>query len=252
MNPNQPYRLLALYYDQLFEGHRAWLEEARQQILGRILPRTSVACDLACGTGTTALALARRGIKMFAVDASTSMCRIARKKARRVGANVRVLRADMRTFRLPEAVDLVTCEFDALNHVPRKQDLDRVAQAVARALRPGGYFFFDVNTRLAFKKFWPSTWWGERPGVAVCMHGGYDRRRDKGWSNVELFVRKGGLWQRSRERVEEVAWTGAEIRRSLHAAGFDKIRAWDEAPFVRGEWKLPARCRTLYLARKGA
>ncbi|MBZ5562519.1 MAG: class I SAM-dependent methyltransferase [Acidobacteriia bacterium] len=248
--PNQPYRLLAVYYDQFFEAHRAWLEGARRKILGHILPRTSIACDLACGTGTTALVLARRGIKMSGVDASTSMCRIARKKARRAGVNVQVLHADMRNFRLPEPVDLVTCEFDALNHVPRKQDLDRVAQAVARALRPGGHFFFDVNTRRAFKKFWPSTWWGERPGVAVCMHGGYDRHRDKGWSDVELFIRKGKLWQRARERVEEVAWTGAEIRRSLRSAGFDKIRAWDEAPFVRGEWKLPAGCRTIYLARK--
>ncbi len=247
---NQPYRLLALYYDQLFEAHRAWLNAARQRILQGILPRASGACDLACGTGTTAVALARRGIRMFAVDASATMCRLAREKARRAGVSVRVLHADMRSFRLPEPVDLVTCEFDALNHVPRRQDLDRVARSVARALRPGGSFFFDVNTRLAFKKFWPNTWWLELPGVAMCMHGGYDRRRDKGWSNVELFVRKGGLWHRSRERVEEVAWTGAEIRRSLRSAGFDKIRAWDEAPFVRGEWKLPAGCRFIYLARK--
>ncbi len=248
--PNQPYRLLALYYDQLFDAHRAFLVRARGKILGRILPRTSAACDLACGTGTTAVAFARRGIRMFAVDASPTMCRLAREKARRAGVNLRVLHADMRSFRLPAPVDLVTCEFDALNHIPRKQDLDRVARAVARALRPGGCFFFDVNTRRAFKKFWPTTWWHDLPEVALCMHGGYDRRRDKGWSNVELFIRKGRLWQRSRERVEEVAWTGAEIRRSLRSAGFDKIRAWDEAPFVRGEWKLPAGCRFIYLARK--
>ncbi len=250
--PNQPYRLLAPNYDRFFEGARAYMGGARRKILGGILPRTTVACDLACGTGTTAVALARRGIKMYAVDASTTMCREARRKARRAEVDVRVLRADMRSFRLPELVDLVTCEFDALNHVPRKQDLIRVTRAVANALRSGGYFFFDVNTRLAFQKFWPTTWWQEMPGVVLCMHGGYDRRRDKGWSNIELFVRKGKLWQRSRARVEEVAWSDEEIRRSLRSAGFVTIRAWDEAPFVRGLWKIPAGCRFLYLARKAS
>jgi SAM-dependent methyltransferase len=65
------------------------------------------------------------------------------------------MRGDMRNFRLPERGDLVLCEFDALNHVPRKEDLARVANSVSRALRPGGHFFFDVNNRLAFEKFWP-------------------------------------------------------------------------------------------------
>ena len=113
-----------------------------------ILPHVETACDLACGTGTTALILARKGINMYAVDLSPLMCRIAREKAGRARLPVRVLRADMRSFRLPESVDLVTCEYDALNHVPRRADLRMVAKAVERVLRPGGHFFFDVNTPL--------------------------------------------------------------------------------------------------------
>jgi hypothetical protein len=46
---------------------------------------------------------------------------------------LRVLRGDMREFRLPEPVDLVLCEFDALNHVPRKGDLAPVAVTVREA-----------------------------------------------------------------------------------------------------------------------
>jgi SAM-dependent methyltransferase len=151
MGANRPYRWLAEYYDKLFTFHLPWFEAARQRVLGKILPRLESACDLACGTGTTALALAAKGIKMFAVDLSPAMCRIARRKARRARLPLGVLRADMRSFRLPEPVDLVLCEFDALNHVPRKADLARVARAVARALRPGGYFYFDVNNHLAFE-----------------------------------------------------------------------------------------------------
>lgn len=247
---DSPYKLLAVYYDRLLGSVQRPMSRVRRQVLGDILKRTDAACDLACGTGTTAVELARHGIRMYAVDASSAMCRLARQKAREAGVGVRVLHGDMRSFRLPEAVDLVTCEFDALNHVPRRRDLDRVARAVAKALRPGGWFFFDVNNRLAFEKAWTGTWRHELPGVVLVMHGGYDRRRQKGWSNAEWFIRKGACWRRTVERVEEVAWTAKEIRQSLHRAGFSTIRAWDETPFVRGEWPIAPGYRTVYLAEK--
>jgi len=246
----RPYKLLAEYYDRLCNFHLSWFEAARERVLGRILPGIESACDLACGTGTTALLLTANGIKMFAVDLSPVMCRLARQKARRVGLPLHVLRADMRAFRLPQPVDLVLCEFDALNHVPDKADLALVAGAVAEALRPGGHFYFDVNNRLAFKAIWPGTWWIEEPDVAVVMHGGYDRLQDRGWTNIEWFLREGRYWRRRRERVEQVSWTATEIRGALRQAGFDQIRAWDATPFFKDDPKIRPGCRTFYLARK--
>ena len=248
--PVGPYRWLAEFYDRLFTFHRPWFEAARRRILGGILPHLESACDLACGTGTTALLLAAQGVRMFGVDLSPAMCRLAIEKARRARLPLRVLHADMRSFRLPEPVDLVLCEFDALNHVPRKADLARVARAVARALRPGGHFYFDVNNRLAFEKIWPGVRWIEKPGVAMVMHGGYDRHRERGWTNVEWFIREGRLWRRHRERVEQVAWTPTEIRRTLRQAGFDQIQAWDAAPFMKTNPTNRPGYRTFYLARR--
>ena len=247
---NRPYKFLAEYYDRFFTFHLPWFEAARERVLDRILPRVESACDLACGTGATALQLAGKGIKMFAVDLSPGMCRLARQKARHVRLPLRVLRADMRTFQLPEPVDLVLCEFDALNHVPGKADLALVAGAVAEALRPGGHFYFDVNNRLAFETVWPGTWWIEEPGVAMMMHGGYDRRQGTGWTNVEWFLREGRYWRRRHERVEQVCWTSTEIRGVLRKAGFDQVRAWDATPFFKGDPNIRPGCRTFYLARK--
>lgn len=242
------YGLLGRYYDQFFTFHLDWYRRARRTMLGKIFPRVGSACDLACGTGTTALELASRGIKVFAVDLSPTMCRLTRQKA--IRARVHVLRADMRTFRLPERVDLITCEFDALNHVPQKTDLSRVARAAARALHSGGYFYFDVNNRMAFQKIWPGTWRMEKPGVVLIMWGGYDRLGDKGWTNVEWFIQTRGSWRRVRERVEQVSWSAGEIRQTLHDAGFGRIRAWDATPFFLGDSRIQKGCRTFYLAQK--
>ena len=246
----RPYKWLAEFYDQIFNFHLPWYELARQHILGDRLPYVESACDLACGTGNTALMLAERGINMTGIDLSPSMCKLARQKARKLGLPLHVLRADMRDFRLSQAVDLVLCEFDALNHIPQKSDLDLVIRAVSRALRPGGHFYFDVNNRLAFETIWPGTWWSEKPGVAMIVQGGYDRERDRGWMSIDWFLREGPLWRRRQERIEQVCWSPAEIRRVLRAAGFDQVRAFDATQFFTTDAKISPGCRTFYLARK--
>jgi SAM-dependent methyltransferase len=248
MPERRPYTLLARYYDAFFNSHIPDYQRARREVLRDILPQVRSVCDLACGTGTTAVELAHRGINVFAVDLSPTMCRLARSKAKRTGACVRVIRGDMRTFSLPERVDLVTCEYDAVNHLPRKSDLARTARGVARALRPGGYFYFDVNNRRHLEKNWPGTHWSERPEGVMVMRGRYDRLRTKGVVDLEGFIREGTRWRRFHEHVEEVWWTASEIRQTLHGAGFEHVRSRDARRFSE-QRRLPLGSRTFFLAR---
>jgi SAM-dependent methyltransferase len=246
---HRPYRLLARYYDEFFTSHIPGYKRARRKVLREILPQVHSVCDLACGTGTTAIELAHRGIKVFAVDLSPTMCQLARSKARSAGARVGVIRGDMRTFSLPERVDLVTCEYDAVNHVRQKSDLARIVRAVARTLRPGGYFYFDVNNRRHLEKNWPETHWSEGRGVMMVMRGSYDRRRRKGRVDLEWFIRQRTHWRRFHEQVEEVWWTASEIRQALRGAGFEHVRSWDARTFSSGQHRLPQGSRTFFLAQ---
>jgi SAM-dependent methyltransferase len=244
------YTILAEHYDDIFAFAHPWREEARSRILGRIIARAHSCCDLACGTGATAVSMAKLGKRVFAVDLSPSMCELTRRKALRERVEIEVIESDMRRFRLPSKVDLITCEFDALNHVPNKSDLALVAKAASRALKPGGYFYFDVNTRLAFEEVWPLTWFVERPGLALVMHGDYDARSGKAWTTAEFFLSEGPLWRRHGERVEEVCWTPEEIRAALTHAGFDRIQARDAQPFFGADPLVRRGHRTIYLARR--
>jgi SAM-dependent methyltransferase len=243
------YRWLAPFYDDLFSSAHSPIDAGRNRLLAAILPKVTAACDLACGTGTTALELSRRGIQVYAVDASPGMCRLTRKKAREADLKVRIIRGDLQTFRLPEQVDLITCEGDALNHVPRHADPRRVARAVGRALRPGGHFFFDVNNSKGFESYWKGDMWVEKPGVVLVMRNNHNLKLDKAWSDIEIFVREGRTWRRHHERVEEVCWASDEIRRVFRAAGFDSVLDWDAAPFFNQNSIGPG-CRSFYLARK--
>lgn len=246
----RPYNLLARYYDEIFGPFRDGVDVARRRIVHPMLPRIERACDLCCGTGGTAIEFARRGITTFGVDLSPAMCRATRKKADTAGLHVRVLRADMRAFRLPRPVDLITCEADALNHLARRAELAQVIRSVSRALRPGGHFYFDVNNLAGFERYWTGVLWVERPGVVLAMRNGNNLKARKAWSDIEWFLREGACWRRHSERVEEVCWDPAEIRRVLQKHGFDTILDWDAAPFFRRDSVIGPGCRTIYLARK--
>jgi SAM-dependent methyltransferase len=219
----------------------------------RALPNLQVVCELGCGTARTAVEFARQGLRVYGVDLSASMLRVAKQKIRKAGVPVRLTRADMRTFRLPEPVDLVSSEWGVVNHVPRRADLMKVAKAVARALKPGGYFLFDVNNRPVFERIWAGTQIKKTPGIFWLQEGGWDARRKKGWQKMTWFVHRGaGLWKRYDEAGEEVEWNASEIRRTLRRAGFDHIRAYDYMALT-SKSRPPAGLRgykTLFLARK--
>jgi SAM-dependent methyltransferase len=245
----RPYKWIAQYCDQFMTFQRPIFAKARQQILGPVLPGVESVCDLCCGTGGTAIEFAKAGYKACGVDLSATMIRIAKEKAANASLAVRFTRADMLKFTLPQPVDLITCEFDALNHVPNKSDLKLVSQSVAKALRPGGYFYFDVNNLPAFENVWPLTWFQETPEVAVVFHGGHNKGEDRAWTGLEWFIKEGPLWRRHHEYVEEVCWTRREIRDALRAAGMKIIGTFDATLFFQNDHLTRPGYRTFYLAR---
>ena len=142
----QPYSLLADLYDSamgrdFFSQIRNIFERLQQR--HRIL--FSSAADLGCGTGLFARYLSSAwNSPVFGVDLSPAMLRIASENCR--GYRVRLIHQDIRQLCLPNAVDLITANFDTVNHLVGDLDLRRLFQGVYKNLNPGGHFIFDIIT----------------------------------------------------------------------------------------------------------
>ena len=247
---NAPYALLARHYDVLCGYAAALNRHARGHILRTVLPKVQSVCDLGCGSGETALELARRGLEVHAVDSSPVFCEAVRASARRARLRVVVHCDDMRDFTLPRPVDLVLAEFASLNNLADRRDLARVLNAVARALSDRGWFCFDVNTPMSLRTQYPQTFWMEDKRFKLVQHGSLEADGRRARLDFEWLVPSGRLWRHVRETLWHVCWTDAEIRRALQVAGFDLLRCFDGLdvrPRTPGEKR---GTDTYYLARK--
>ena len=121
------------YYPEIFgEQLITWLQRRDFK------PKNSM--DLGCGTGILCEILLNHGIRAAGMDFSAGMIDIARKNNKAIAYEV----ADMITYCPDAQFDLVTCTGDALNHIQKLSDVERIFQNVSRYTSPGGYFIFDI------------------------------------------------------------------------------------------------------------
>jgi SAM-dependent methyltransferase len=104
-----------------------------------------VLVELAVGNGRVAIpvALATKR-RVIGIDSSPAMIEQAKVRAAEAGVELDLRLADMRELVLDEPAGLIYCPFRALLHVPTWADRRRVFENVARSLRRGGRFAWNV------------------------------------------------------------------------------------------------------------
>lgn len=126
----------AATYDLLNEKNSESINRTLTRILRRHGAKTGL--DLACGTGSQVLWLARRGFAVTGCDINAKMLAIARRKSR--GVDLRL--GDMRTFH-GGTFDAVLTISNAVGHLTRA-DFGRAMRNIRKNLRPGGIYLFDI------------------------------------------------------------------------------------------------------------
>ncbi len=222
------YTALAEHYDRLTGDvdYKKWADYIVRHFRRLKRPVRSVA-ELACGTGTLAALLARRGYQVTAMDLSSDMLTVAADKC--AGLDVTLVCQDMSRLSLPEPADAVVCCLDSVNYVTKPAALRRTFRRVYESLAPGGLFLFDAKTPLALESADGQTYVDERDDLLCLWRGEWSPKRRICGYGIDLFaLRPDGAWGRASEYHEEYAYAPEELERYLHEAGFPAVRVFGD------------------------
>jgi SAM-dependent methyltransferase len=226
---------VAAYDDFAWFYNRYWNEEFHSlafPILERIwlahLPcraaRPAHILDVCCGTGYLAGLLAARGYRVSGFDASAEMIRYAREKVPEAEFEV----CEAAAFSCQARYDAAVSTFDSLNHILEKEDLEAALGKVARALRPGAPFAFDMLLDEAYHTHWGEAFALVRDDHVLTITGsGYDFRSRVASCTVTMFRLVAGAWRRWDSIIRERCYTLKEIGEAVSRAGFEQLACYD-------------------------
>ena len=242
------YEALAASYDRLtndvpYEAVLAFYHE----ILDRYGCKPASAVDLACGTGTMAILLAREGLSVLGVDQSEEMLTQAADKAAGMENPPWFVRQRMEKLRLPQPVDLVVCCLDGVNYVTEPAALREAFARVCKALNPGGLFIFDINSEAKLRGLDGQIFLDEDEQVFCLWRAEFDEDTRLCSYGMDIFQKQGKLWQRSREEHLEYAYRTEELTQWLREAGFTAVQVYGDRLLVT---PIPDEQRIFFAAQK--
>ena len=143
----RPYARLATIYDFVMRhvDYNAWADYV-EAVFARHAVNPVRVLDLACGTGTLALEMSRRGYDTSGADESEDMLDVARRKARNAGQALDFHTADLRCLLGLPSFDSVLCLYDSMNYMMCDEDMALALRQVRPIIEPAGVFIFDVCT----------------------------------------------------------------------------------------------------------
>lgn len=144
-DPVAAYDCLASRYADLSRRHGRYLRAVEREVISRISKGNRSLLDVGAGDGVRAQRIASEsGIeRIVLVEPSEEMTGKAAELA-----EVWPLRAeDLAVDAAAERLDVITCLWNVLGHIPTAEKRRRALTAIARLLAPQGRFFLDVNHR---------------------------------------------------------------------------------------------------------
>lgn len=243
------YHALAVSYDRLTNDvdYQATVD-FYNEILKRegLRPRTAV--DLACGTGSVTAILAKQGLDVTGVDLSEEMLTVAMEKVMDLEKPPRFICQSLQELFLPRGVDLAVCALDSLDYITDPADCAQAIRRIYKALNPGGIFIFDVNTPEKLRAMDGQIFLDEDDDVYCVWRGEFDDETNICSYGMDLFQRRGEVWERSFEEHREYAYSRDQLTDYLKAAGFTHIRVYADRLF---ENPREGEQRIYFKARKG-
>lgn len=225
------YTDFAYVYDLLMEDvdYSKWADyvEALMKMYGAGKPELIL--DMACGTGSLTLEMAKRGYDMIGIDMSSDMLSCAMDKSAQAGLSPLWVCQDMRAFELYGTMDAILCSMDSLNYITNGEDMEQVFTLVRNYLNPGGLFIFDMNTPYKLEHVLGDNLFYEiRDDVTYLWKTCYHAEAAICSFELTFFVREAeDIYRRLDEEQKQRAWEINDIRLALQESGMELVDVFD-------------------------
>lgn len=171
--------------------------------------------DLACGIGALCYLFYKHNIPTKGVDISKSMLSLARKKY----PEITFEEHDITKYQTTESYTLVTCTCDAVNHILKEEDLEKLFQNAYSFIEENGYFIFDIinEKEVLLNKSFRS----KRSEEIYVEYYLTTKEKNKINNNIKIF--QNGK-QISEENLIEVLYSQEQITKIAEKIGFRVIK----------------------------
>jgi SAM-dependent methyltransferase len=180
------------------------------------VPTGAEVLDIACGYGRHAIELVQRGLKVTGLDLSLPLLIRAADEAQRRSLSVNFVHADMREMAFDRQFDGAYCMLTSFGYFDEETNL-RVAEGIARALKPGAHLLLDVVNRDYVVADLPSRVWWEGSGCVVL------EEVDFNFHTSRIVTHRSIVFDDGRQLEQEIsirAYSLHELGRLLRQAGF--------------------------------
>ena len=225
------YGLFANVYDTLTENVNY---TARADYIADLLAENGITggilLDLACGTGTLSIEMAKKGYEVIGVDASADMLSEAMNNAYESEENILFLCQPMQELDLYGTINAAICTLDSINHLTDEQDVQAAFNKVSLFTEQGGIFIFDVNTIYKHREILAdNTFVYDLDEVYCVWQNSLDKETDTVQIDLDIFeMLEDGAYERTQESFCERAYSVECLKDMLAKAGFDVLNVYDE------------------------
>lgn len=243
------YAAFARYYDVLMaDVSYCEIADVFFRVFSLLGHSPGLTLDLACGTGSLTLELARRGVDVFGADASAEMLTVAQRKLSEAGHSVLLLEQRMEKLELCGPVDTVISSLDSINHMETERQVAETFRRISSYLNPGGYFVFDANTVYKHRNILGNhTFVYDIRDLFCVWQNVYEEKTKRVAVSLDFFERKGSTYLRTSERFYERAYETEKLCFLLEQAGLRVAGVWAEKTLLPPDEKTD---RVLIAAEK--
>ncbi len=243
------YQALAKIYDQVMTrvDYSAWADFVWQAHSMLSLPFPKRALDLASGTGSVALEMAKLGADVLAIDQSMSMLELGKERGKTLGLleKIRFQQADLESWQGPkESFDFAWCACDGLNYLC-KAGIAHLLEELAALLAPDSLFIFDLNTPFKYREIFANNVFAENfPDFSYIWEN--ELQENSCHFKLTIFLKEGQLFRRYQEHHIQYIYSLEEMAELIADFGFSwrgvfDSYSWREPVMETERWTIIAQ-----------